>query len=289
MAVRDGVESDAEAIEAVRRASWRAAYAGLIAQRYIDRATATATDAATGVTRPDPWRRTLVAVADGSSAIVGYACFGPERVVPTMQRRPAGQPASTAPETAGPAVAGPKVSVPAVPAPKSPPPWGADRLTPAGAAGEAGELYALYVDPGWWSTGTGRALMAAAVERLTASAYQRAVLWVLDGNARARAFYEKAAWQPDGALNVLMGLGGVREVRYARALLRKLARRGLAAGLAGAARPMGHGAGRGLADGGQPRAASSRARAAARAAAAGEEPAGGAAGRSIRADRLAPS
>ena len=50
-----------------------------------------------------------------------------------------------------------------------------------------GELYAIYVDPDSWSTGAGRALLAAAEERL-ASAYESALLWVLEDNPRARRF-----------------------------------------------------------------------------------------------------
>ena len=78
-------------------------------------------------------------------------------------------------------------------------------------------MYALYVTPDWWSTGTGRSLMSRAVAALTDAAYERAVLWVLEANARARRFYEKG-WVPDGASNGLDGLGGVVEVRYARPL-----------------------------------------------------------------------
>jgi hypothetical protein len=60
--------------------------------------------------------------------------------------------------------------------------------------------------------------MSGAVATLTDAGYERAVLWVLEANARARQFYEKAGWAPDGASNVLDGLGGVVEVRYTRPL-----------------------------------------------------------------------
>jgi GNAT superfamily N-acetyltransferase len=129
----------------------------------------------------------LVAVPDGPQAVVGYASFGPERSV--------------------------LASLP----PFSSPP-GEPGLTEAGAGGQVGEVYALYVTPDWWSTGTGRSLMSRAVAALTDAGYARAVLWVLEANARARRFYERAGWAPDGASNVLDGLGGVVEVRYARSL-----------------------------------------------------------------------
>lgn len=211
ISIREGTARDRPAIEAVRRASWRAAYTGLIAPEHIERATS----GPSGISHPAPWRRTLVAVRDGMpdtigpssgmhrgvrgvvppgdeglAAVVGYAAFGPERTV-------------TAPEPGSPSAAAGDV-----------PP-----LTEAGLAGEVGELYAIYTDPAWWSTGTGRSLMAASVRGLQEAGYQRAVLWVLAANARARRFYEIAGWAPDGADNVLAGLGGVLEVRYARSLL----------------------------------------------------------------------
>jgi ribosomal protein S18 acetylase RimI-like enzyme len=60
--------------------------------------------------------------------------------------------------------------------------------------------------------------MGAALGALEADGYQRAVLWVLAANNRARRFYERAGFTTDGESNILAGLGGVLEVRYARPL-----------------------------------------------------------------------
>lgn len=184
ISIRDASAPDTASIEAVRRASWRAAYAGLIGQAYLDRATSPSS----GPAQLPSWRRTLVAVEHSGPAVVGYASFGPERAVHSY------------------------VVAPAAP-PGNPP-----RFTDAGRAGQVGELYAIYVDPASWSTGAGRALMGAAVAGLTAAGYERAVLWVLEENARARRFYEIAGWKPDGTSNPLSSLGGVIETRYARPL-----------------------------------------------------------------------
>jgi GNAT superfamily N-acetyltransferase len=59
-----------------------------------------------------------------------------------------------------------------------------------------GELYAIYVRPGAWSTGTGLALMEAAVPWL-AERWPEAVLWVAKENPRARRFYELYGWKAD--------------------------------------------------------------------------------------------
>ena len=110
----------------------------------------------------------------------GFASFGPERAVVSA-------------------------SYPAVP-------------QAGGSTALPGELYALYVTPARWSTGTGRALMGSALAALNEAGYPRVVLWVLADNARARRFYERAGFAPDGVTNMLTGLGGVLELRYARDL-----------------------------------------------------------------------
>jgi len=87
-----------------------------------------------------------------------------------------------------------------------------------GADGRVAELYALYVRPAWWSTGTGRALMERVLARSAGNGYSAITLWVLRDNRRARRFYERAGFTPDGATNVLTGLGNVIELRYRRSL-----------------------------------------------------------------------
>jgi ribosomal protein S18 acetylase RimI-like enzyme len=62
-----------------------------------------------------------------------------------------------------------------------------------------GEIYALYVDPARHQAGAGRLLMAEARRRLVDLGIEEAVLWVLQGNARAARFYEREGWARDGA------------------------------------------------------------------------------------------
>jgi ribosomal protein S18 acetylase RimI-like enzyme len=84
---------------------------------------------------------------------------------------------------------------------------------------KTGEVFAIYTLPEAWSTGTGRRLMSAAVKRLTADGFTDAMLWVLDSNARARGFYAKAGWVPDGATKTDGSRGfPITEVRYRRSL-----------------------------------------------------------------------
>lgn len=63
---------------------------------------------------------------------------------------------------------------------------------------EAGELYALNVDPDCWGRRVGSALLSTAVRALEEMGFGRAVLWVAPRNDRARRFYEAHGWEPDG-------------------------------------------------------------------------------------------
>lgn len=189
--IRAGSAAHAAQIAAVQREAWFAAYEGVIAPDVIDRVTVPDDGARIRQSfRTRPWQRMLVAVDPGAvdtgagdpdaGGIVGYASFGPETDVLNA-------------------------------------PW-PHPLTADGEGGRVAELYALYVRPAWWSTGTGRALMEKVLARSAAAGYRSITLWVLRDNQRARRFYDRAGFAPDGATNVLTGLGGVPEVRYRRGL-----------------------------------------------------------------------
>jgi GNAT superfamily N-acetyltransferase len=188
--IRSASTADAAQIAVVMRDSWFAAYDGIIAPAIIDRATAPDGGARVRQSfRMRPWQRMIAAVARQPGRaqadpavpdIIGYASFGPERDVLDT-------------------------------------PWPYP-LTSAGSGGKVAELYALYVHPAWWSTGTGRALMDHVLAKVRAAGYGCITLWVLEANARALRFYQRAGFIPDGARHVLDDLGGVTEVRYRRAL-----------------------------------------------------------------------
>lgn len=80
-----------------------------------------------------------------------------------------------------------------------------------------GEIYALYVLPELWGRGLGRELMAAALDALAGLGFEEVTLWVLEGNHRARRFYEAGGWSVDGATKTDNRPGfPVPEVRYRR-------------------------------------------------------------------------
>ncbi|MFI5765133.1 GNAT family N-acetyltransferase [Streptomyces sp. NPDC051563] len=86
---------------------------------------------------------------------------------------------------------------------------------PEGTAPDEGELYTLYARPDVIGTGVGRTLLTEVLRR---APYPAVRLWVLEGNARARRFYERAGFRPDGGVLVEDADGSpVRELRYRRA------------------------------------------------------------------------
>jgi ribosomal protein S18 acetylase RimI-like enzyme len=85
--------------------------------------------------------------------------------------------------------------------------------------GASGEVFAIYLEPAVVGSGVGRALMDHALASLRARGCADALLWVLEENARARAFYERGGWSLDGARKQTVRDGHARhELRYRRAL-----------------------------------------------------------------------
>ncbi|MEW2635697.1 GNAT family N-acetyltransferase [Streptomyces sp. NPDC048389] len=82
------------------------------------------------------------------------------------------------------------------------------------------ELYAIYVRPERISSGVGHALMAELTGRARAAGFEEMLLWVLKDDARARRFYERAGFAPDGTEEPFEADGVlVPEVRYVRRLV----------------------------------------------------------------------
>ena len=81
-----------------------------------------------------------------------------------------------------------------------------------------GLLCAIHTDPAYVGTGVGRALMLDALPAL-ARLGDRAVLWVLADNIRARRFYERGGWVADGTTRT-EEIGGepVAQLRYGLSL-----------------------------------------------------------------------
>lgn len=82
------------------------------------------------------------------------------------------------------------------------------------ACPNTGEVFALYLLPDYWGRGYGKALMDYAVNRLRELSYQSVVLWVLEENKRARAFYENYGYRFDGTRKDIEIGKTLVEIRY---------------------------------------------------------------------------
>jgi ribosomal protein S18 acetylase RimI-like enzyme len=89
---------------------------------------------------------------------------------------------------------------------------------PAREQDEGGELYVLYVLPGYWGSGVAQLLIDTAHHEL-ARAHAEAVLSVLADNPRARRFYERNGWELE-EIRTEPHFGGVPTeiARYRKAL-----------------------------------------------------------------------
>lgn len=158
--MRRATPADALSIATVHVRSWRGAYPGLIPQSYLD--------ALRPEDRVGMWEHTLAATAwprTGTVVLLG----------------PGGDDGE---DEEGPIKGFVSIS-----------PTRDDDADPS----SVGELLTIYLDPSAFGSGGGDLLMSAALVAFRAASYHSATLWVLDTNARARKFYERRGWAPDGA------------------------------------------------------------------------------------------
>jgi len=85
-----------------------------------------------------------------------------------------------------------------------------------GALASEAEVWAIYVAPDFWSTGTGRLLWLRAKELMVEQGFKSCSLWVFPQNARAIKFYQAAGFVADPSPPKNFELGGqkLQEVRY---------------------------------------------------------------------------
>jgi ribosomal protein S18 acetylase RimI-like enzyme len=79
---------------------------------------------------------------------------------------------------------------------------------------DIGELYALFVHPDWWGAGAAKLLTDAAIADLRDNGCREVWLWVLEANARARAFYRRYGFTETSA-RTTSSLNDLPELRLA--------------------------------------------------------------------------
>ncbi|MEU5878405.1 GNAT family N-acetyltransferase [Spirillospora sp. NPDC047279] len=83
---------------------------------------------------------------------------------------------------------------------------------------DAVELYSLYVAPEHWSAKVGWALVERVMAESRKAGRDRVTLWVLESNARARGFYERAGFTAGEQRRHELWGHAFDEVRYEIAL-----------------------------------------------------------------------
>jgi ribosomal protein S18 acetylase RimI-like enzyme len=77
-----------------------------------------------------------------------------------------------------------------------------------------GEIFALYIDQAWTRHGIGRRLMLASARRFLAEGKHSLMLWTLQLNTRARAFYESLGGIAVGEEQHCFGGTWLTEIAY---------------------------------------------------------------------------
>ena len=81
-----------------------------------------------------------------------------------------------------------------------------------------GEIWGIYLAPVHWRQGIGTRVCQRAESMLRARGFRRSVLWVFEGNERARRFYEAMGYAPDGATKSIEVGAPRTAVRYRKDL-----------------------------------------------------------------------
>jgi len=81
-----------------------------------------------------------------------------------------------------------------------------------------GEIWGIYLAPRHWRKGIGGQLCLHAERVLASRHYLQAVLWVFEGNAAARRFYEAMGFEVDGASKMLSPGAPLKAIRYRKQL-----------------------------------------------------------------------
>lgn len=90
------------------------------------------------------------------------------------------------------------------------PPPGTSKIRPAYSS----EIYAIYLIPKVFRQGVGTILIRAAIAELQLNKHKSVCLWVLKGNKRGCAFYDKIGGQRIGKKDVEIGPSKVKELCY---------------------------------------------------------------------------
>jgi len=79
---------------------------------------------------------------------------------------------------------------------------------------QAGQITAIYLLCEFWNKGYGRQMMNCAIDALRNMGHREIIVWVLEENHRAKRFYEKCGFLPDGTKKEIEIGKSLIEIRY---------------------------------------------------------------------------
>ena len=91
---------------------------------------------------------------------------------------------------------------------------------------DRGHIARFYVVPDRWGQGIGHRLYLDVTGWLRRAGYREATLWVLEGNDRARAWYERLGWRATGERKTVYEPAGIVDLQYLVRLAEPLDRPG---------------------------------------------------------------
>ena len=163
--IRPAVLADCEALARVHHESWMAAYRGVMAEAFLDTLSPAGFESYARPRLEKPEAGQCYLVAESDGEVVGFSRAGPTRSI-----SPTG-----------------------------------DAL-PTGFTDHAGaELYAVYVLPRVFGSGSGAALLAATGRAMAAAGHSAMCVWVLSGNTRALAWYKRRGAVPIAEAPITLG------------------------------------------------------------------------------------
>jgi ribosomal protein S18 acetylase RimI-like enzyme len=184
MEIRRAILEDAMAIATVHVRSWKAAYPGLIPQRYLD--SLHPEDRVEGwqqVLSNSDWPREGVLLLVDTSGESNTQSSRDARTSPDAGPSP-GKGATAAAETI----------------------MGFSHICPTRDEDldptSTGEITSIYLAPEAWGAGNGVMLIQASISEMVTAGFEEASLWALNTNVRARRFYETGGWVADGVTKV---------------------------------------------------------------------------------------
>lgn len=80
------------------------------------------------------------------------------------------------------------------------------------------DIWRIYLEPECWNQKLGVELMNWVLKELKEKGYEKAILWVIEDNKRARKFYDNLGFKYDGTNRIIKQGKEIKDLRYMKLL-----------------------------------------------------------------------